>query len=303
MDNILAPRFTDPVAARKHLEALRWPNGPICPHCEANDVTRLEGTRHRDGLIQCNVCRQQFTVTVGTVFERSKIALNKWLFCNHLLCAGKKGVSAHQIHRMLGVTYKTAWFMMHRIREAMTPIDPEPLGGPGKVVESDEAFVGGFKKKRLSGKVAPKKKIVTLVERDSGRARSFHITHVNFGIVRNALVTNVDRSSHLRTDDARFYNTRGREFASHKTTLHSNREFSRGDGNHSNTAENFFSILKRGVIGTYHHWSVAHTHRYLAEFDFRYSTKDISDRERADEALRGIVGKRLTYRRPVGIAA
>jgi transposase-like protein len=303
MDNILAPRFTDPVAARKHLEALRWPNGPVCPHCEANDVTRLEGTRHRDGLIQCNVCRQQFTVTVGTVFERSKIALNKWLFCNHLLCAGKKGVSAHQIHRMLGVTYKTAWFMMHRIREAMTPIDPEPLGGPGKVVESDEAFVGGFKKKRLSGKVAPKKKIVTLVERDSGRARSFHITHVNFGIVRNALVTNVDRSSHLRTDDARFYNTIGREFASHKTTLHSNREFSRGDGNHSNTAENFFSILKRGVIGTYHHWSVAHTHRYLAEFDFRYSTKDISDRERADEALRGIVGKRLTYRRPVGIAA
>ena len=304
MDDILAPRFTDPVAARKHLEALRWPDGPVCPHCGSFNATRLEGNKHRDGLVQCNEaeCRQQFTVTVGTVFERSKIALNKWLLCNHLLVSSKKGISAHQIHRMLGVTYKTAWFMCHRIRLAMTPNNPEPLGGAGKTVESDEAFVGGVRKKRLSGKVAPKKKVLTLVERD-GRARSFHITDINHTNIRSAIVTNVHRSSHLRTDDARFYMGVGREFASHKTTLHAAREFSRGDGNHSNTAENFFSILKRGVIGTYHHWSETHIHRYLAEFDFRYSTKDISDRERADIALIGIGGKRLTYRRSNLLAA
>jgi transposase-like protein len=299
MDDILAPRFIDHVAARKHLEALRWPDGPECPHCGLIKATSVSGGR--EGLYQCNNCREQFTVTVGTLFERSKIALNKWLLANHLLCASKKGMSAAQIARMLGVTYKTAWFMMHRIREAMRD-DGSPLGGPGKVIESDEAYVGGFKKKRLSGKVAPKKKVVTLVER-GGAARSFHITHVNFAIVRNALVTSAHRSSHLRTDDARFYNTIGREFASHETTLHSNREFSRGDGNHSNTVENFFSILKRGVIGTYHHWSATHTHRYLAEFDFRYSTKNDTDSERADKALKGIAGKRLTYRRTDKLAA
>src|SRR5438270_12576371 len=192
MEDILAPRYIDPVAARKHLEALRWPDGPVCPHCGSFDATRLEGKAHRDGLIQCNDCREQFTVTVGTVFERSKIALNKWLLCNHLLVSSKKGMSANQIHRMLGVTYKTAWFMCHRLREAMKD-DGSPLGGPGKVVESDEAFVGGKKKGRLSGKVAPAKKVVTLVER-GGPARSFHITHVNFSIVRAALVTNADRS-------------------------------------------------------------------------------------------------------------
>jgi transposase-like protein len=270
---ITDPIFSDPDKARVHLEALLWPQGPHCPHCgEVENVHRLAGKSHRAGLIQCNSCLKNFTVTVGTVFERSKIPLNKWLLATFLLTSSKKGMSSHQLHRMLGVTYKTAWFMTHRIREAMKD-DGSPLGGEGMTVESDEAFVGGFKKKRLSGKVAPKKKVLTLVERD-GRARSFHITHVNFAIVRNALVTNAHRSSHLRTDDARFYNTIGQEFASHETTLHSNREFSRGDGNHSNTVENFFSILKRGVIGTYHHWSAQHIHRYLAEFDFRYSTKD-----------------------------
>ena len=262
MDDILAPRFIDPVAARKHLEDLRWNGIPECVHCGSADVTRLEGKKHRDGLLQCNKCREQFTVTVGTIFERSKIALNKWLLCNHLLCAGKKGMSAHQIHRMLGVTYKTAWFMCHRIREAMKD-DGSPLGGPGKIVESDEAFVGAKKKKRLSGKVRPMKKVVTLVERD-GRARSFHIANLHGNNIRAALVTNVHRSSTLMTDDARAYWSIGREFAAHGTTLHAAREFARPGGIHSNTAENFFSILKRGVVGTYHHWSPAHMHRYLA---------------------------------------
>ena len=302
MFDLTNPIFSDAEKAREHLESINWPEGPFCPHCgETENVTRLQGKSHRTGLIQCNSCAKNFTVTVGTVFERSKIGLNKWMLATYLLASSKKGISAHQIHRMLGVTYKTAWFMMHRIREAMKD-DGSPLGGPGKTIESDEAFVGGFKKKRLSGKVAPKKKIVTLVER-GGRARSFHITHIDHTNIRAALVTNAHRSSHLRTDDARFYNNIGKEFASHKTTIHSLREFSRGDGNHSNTAENFFSILKRGVVGTYHHWSAQHIHRYLAEFDFRYSTKNDSDRERADAMLKGIVGKRLTYRRPVALAA
>ena len=299
MDDILAPRFIDPVAARKHLEALRWGDTPECVHCGSADVTRLEGKKHRDGLLQCNKCREQFTVTVGTIFERSKIALNKWLLCNHLLCAGKKGMSAHQIHRMLGVTYKTAWFMCHRIREAMKD-DGSPLGGKGKTVEADEAFVGGSPSKQAYRNVAPKKIVMSLVERD-GRARSFHIANVNANILRGTLVTNVDRQSDLRTDGAVSYRRVGDEFASHSFVDH-RFEYVR-DGIHSNTVENFFSILKRGVIGTYHHWSEAHIHRYLAEFDFRYSTKDISDRERADTALIGSFGKRLTYRRSASLAA
>lgn len=298
MDDILAPRFIDPVAARKHLEALRWPNGAECPHCELINATAVTGGR--EGLYQCNSCREQFTVTVGTVFERSKIALNKWMLATHLLCASKKGMSAAQIARMLGVTYKTAWFMMHRIREAMKD-DGAPLGGEGKTVEADEAFVGGKKNRRLSGKVAKKKKIVTLVERD-GRARSFHVANIHANNVRAALVTNIDRKSKLMTDDARIYWAVGKEFAEHHALLHAGRQYAKGDV-HSNTAENFFSILKRGVIGTYHHWSQGHIHRYLAEFDFRYSTKDISDRERADIALKGIAGKRLTYRRSAALAA
>ncbi|WP_028969822.1 IS1595 family transposase [Sphingomonas sp. URHD0057] len=297
MDDILAPRFIDPVAARKHLEALRWPDGAECPHCGLINATAVTGGR--EGLYQCNSCREQFTVTVGTVFERSKIALNKWLLCNHLLCAGKKGMSAHQIHRMLGVTYKTAWFMCHRIREAMKD-DGSPLGGPGKVVESDEAFVGGSASKQKHRKVAPKKVVVALIER-GGKARSFHIANVNAKTLRGALVTNVDRASDLRTDGSINYRHVGSEFASHGYVDH-RFEFARGE-THSNTVENFFSILKRGVIGTYHHWSQAHIHRYLAEFDFRYSTKDISDRERADKALQGSFGKRLTYRRTAQLAA
>ena len=302
MIDILNPIFTDEDKAREHLEALTWPHGPFCPHCgETENLHRLQGKSHRKGLIQCNSCLKNFTVTVGTVFERSKVPLNKWLLATFLLSSSKKGMSAHQLHRMLGVTYKTAWFMMHRIRAAMKD-DGSPLGGPGMVVESDEAFVGGKKKRRLSGKVAPMKKVVSLVER-SGRARSFFVANLHAGNIRAALVTNIDRSSTLMTDDARLYWALGREFAAHGTTLHSNREFARPGGIHSNSVENFFSILKRGVIGTYHHWSPGHMHRYLAEFDFRYSHKDVTDGERSDAALKGIVGKRLTYRRTHALAA
>jgi transposase-like protein len=302
--NITNQIFHDEAKAEAHIIESRWPDGePVCPFCESTGVTRMGG-KTQAGMFLCNVCRQKFTVRTGTVMERSHVPLHKWLLATHLMAASKKGMSAKQIERMLGVTYKTAWFLMHRIREAMDEANNphEPLGGPGKVIESDEAFVGGKKNRRLSGKVAKAKKVVTLVER-GGRARSFHITHIDHTNIRAALVTNAHRSSHLRTDDARFYNGIGSEFASHKTTLHSNREFSRGDGNHSNTAENFFSILKRGVVGTYHHMSATHMHRYLAEFDLRYSTKDKSDTERASDILKGMEGRRLTYRRIGRLAA
>lgn len=301
MDDILAPRFIDPVAARKHLEALRWPDGAECPHCELIDATPLKGKAHREGVYQCNQCREQFTVTVGTVFEKSKIPLNKWLLANHLLCASKKGMSAAQIGRMLGVTYKTAWFMMHRIREAMKNDNPGPLGGEGKVVEADETYVGGIQGNRSNKRVGKKKVVMTLVER-SGEARSFHIANIHGNTLRSVLVTNVDRASQLMTDQAYVYKHAGKEFKGHGAVLHGLREYVRGDV-HSNTAENFFSIFKRGVIGTYHHMSEAHLHRYTAEFDFRYNTRLISDRERSELALKGIAGKRLTYRRIGPLAA
>lgn len=317
--DITAPRFTDPDKAREHLESIRWPDGPVCPHCGSLNAKRLPpvhrkaAKKHpasvRAGVVQCNDCREQYTVTVGTVFERSKVPLNKWLLCNHLMCASKKGMSSHQLARMLGVTYKTAWFMSHRIREAMKPTQTGPLGGAGKVVEADETFVGGKgtnkHANRRSGRIGGVDKfaVVTLVERD-GHARSFHVANVNAKTLRPLVVTNVDRASWLMTDENSIYQHMGREFKAHSAVAHSLGEYGRGQGFvHSNTAENFFSIFKRGVIGTYHHLSEAHLHRYTAEFDFRYNFRKVTDAERADAALKGIEGKRLTYRRPHQIAA
>jgi transposase-like protein len=303
--DITHPIFTDADKAREHLERLNWPNGPVCPHCgERENVTRLAGKSHRPGLIQCNACTKNFTVTVGTVFERSKIALNKWLLATYLLSSSKKGMSAHQLHRMLGVTYKTAWFMCHRIREAMKGGGSDgPLGGPGSVVEADETYVGGKARNRATRKPAAKKAVVALVERD-GHVRSFHVANVTAKDLRGLIVTNVDRGSHLMTDESHVYTRVGREFNGHSVVNHSAKQYvTTGGFKHSNTAENFFSIFKRGVIGTYHHMSEAHLARYTAEFDFRYNTRKITDAERADIALTGIVGKRLTYRRTDRLAA
>ncbi len=303
--DITNPIYSDANKAREHLETLHWPEGPVCPHCGNCDgarITKLAGKSTRPGVYKCNECAKPFSVTVGTIFEDSKIPLNKWLLAFRLLNGGKKGFSAHELHRALGITYKSAWFMMHRIREAMKPVDPEPLGGPGKIVEADEAFIGGKKNRRLSGKVAPKKKVVSLVERE-GHARSFHVANIHGNTVRSALVTHVDRASHLMTDEATMYRTIGKEFASHGTVLHAGHQFAKEGGVHSNTAENFFSIIKRGVVGTYHHWSEAHLHRYLVEFDFRYKTRAMTDAERTAEAVKGARGKRLMYRQPSSLAA
>jgi transposase-like protein len=303
------PIFKDATKARVYLENLLWADGRACGYCGAVDEsTELPA---RPGYYQCNACRKQFTVQVGTVFERSHIPLNKWLLAAFLLCASKKGISAHQMHRMLGITYKSAWFMMHRLREAMTPAKPGPMGGEGRVIEADETYLGKRDGKPskpdtfVSGfgwvshpKIDTQRKIVALVER-GGEARSFMVQNVDKATVRKVLFTNADRKSTLMTDEAVVYPAAGAHYADHQTVNHSEKEYARGTAS-TNTVEGYFSIFKRGMKGVYQHCSEAHLPRYLAEFDFRYSNRaalEISDTVRAEKALKGIQGKRLTYRR------
>ena len=288
------PIFHDETAAREWLEARIWPNGPFCPHCgEVERVTRLHGKAHRPGLFQCNSCREQFTVTVNTVCERSKIPLTKWLMAIYLLNSSKKGMSALQMHRMMGGSYKTAWFMMHRIREAMREGKLGPIGGQGKFVEADETYVGG-KAKNRAFKAPPKKEAVTALVERGGKVASVHVPNVTAKTLRPIIVSIVDRKSHLRTDESLVYPKVGSEFASHYTVNHSADEYVRGDA-HTNTVEGYFAILKRGIFGIYHNVSEEHLKRYLGEFDF--SAIGYSDTERTEIAAAGIYGKRLTYRR------
>ncbi len=300
MSDFSNPIFHDETKARKWLEARLWPDGPICPHCGTFDeATLMKGKSHRPGLYNCNACRQPFTITVGTLYERSKIPLHKWLAATHLMMASKKGMSALQIGRMLGLSKKTAWFVCHRIRESLRESKfDEPLGGPNKVVEADETYVGG-KAKNRKGKVPPKEAVVALVERD-GRVRSFHVQAVSAKTLRPILVTQVSRKSYLMTDDSTVYPKIGKEYAGHGTVNHSIEEYVRGGFWHTNTVENYFSIMKRGITGVYHHVSQQHLKRYLAEYDFRYNEREalgVSDAERMEKSIQGIVGKRLTYRR------
>ena len=299
--------FQDEAAAREALEAVRWPNGPVCPHCGNSDpekIAKVEGKKqsHRAGLFYCSECAGQFTVTVGTVFERSKVPLTKWWMAAHMLNAGKRGVSAHEIHRVIGVTYKTAWFMMHRLREAMKETGGGALGGGGKIVEADETYYGNSKRAKSYKKGNRyKRSIVALVE-PKGKARVFHVERADAKTVREILVTNVDRKSELHTDESRLYTEAGKEFADHKTVEHgwNGRGFYVGkDGQTTNHAENFFGMFKRGMKGVYSFCSEQHLARYLAEYQFRYNNRSglgVSDGERTLLALKGIEGKRLTYR-------
>lgn len=300
MCDLTNPAFTDETKAREFLEASRWPDGPVCPFCgQMETVSKLGGKSMGPGWYFCSDCRDKFTVRVGTLYERSHIPLHKWLFATHLMVSSKKGVSALQLSRMLGLSYKSAWFMCHRIREAMKPTNPAPIGGANKVVEADETYIGGKKKNRAFAKEEPKKQVImTLVERD-GQSRSFHVADVSAKTLREKIVTTVSRESYLSTDEHPSYVPIGKEFKGHGTVNHSADEYVRMGGFlHINTAETRFSLMKRAVYGTHHSISEAHLHRYLVEWDFKWNTRKISDGERAAEALKGIEGKRLTYRRP-----
>jgi transposase-like protein len=294
-------------AAREFIEKLRWPHGVVCPHCavigEAYKLTAKPDSKHpvRPGVWKCGACRKQFTVKVGTIFEDSHIPLSVWLKAIHLLCASKKGMSAHQLHRMLGVTYKSAWFMAHRIRYAMSQ---EPLSSKLKgIVEVDETYVGGkeqigphgFGKRRHFKKKSP---VISLVER-GGNVRSFHTERVTARTLKQTIIDNVEPTTHVMTDDHPSYGGLGKHFDKHSVIRHSWKVYARKEKDvviSTNTIEGYFSILKRGINGVYHHVGKQHLHRYLSEFDFRYNSRHIEDGERAVLAIKGTTGKRLHYR-------
>ena len=293
------PIFNDEEEARKYLEGVRWPYGTVCPHCGSKEKhyalqPKTDSTRPvRRGVWKCKSCRKQFTVTVGTIYERSHISLNKWLLATFLMCSSKKGMSSHQVHRMLNVTYKTAWFMTHRIRYAMKTIYPHDERFSG-VVEADETYVGGKGRgKRGRGSVT-KTPVFSLVERN-GRVHSTQIDRVTGENLKSVLRERVEPSTVIMTDDFPSYRGLGKEFAAHCVINHSRKEYVKGNI-HTNTIEGYFSLLKRGIIGVYHHVGKQHLHRYLSEFDFRYNRRKINDTWRSKQALMMIEGKRLKYR-------
>jgi transposase-like protein len=298
MENLTAKYFHDKNEARKYLEKIRWADGVVCPHCGVIDNHyAIQGKSNskkpaREGLWKCKDCRKQFSVTVGTIFEGSHIPLNKWLLAIYLLCSSKKGMSAHQLHRNLGITYKSAWFMFHRIRYAMaTPQLADKLQG---IVEADETYIGG-KSRGKRGRGAEKKTpVVSLVERN-GRVRSSAVDRVTSKNIKGLIRKNVDNTAVIMTDDFKSYKGLDKEFAEHHVINHSEKEYVRG-AIYTNTVEGYFSLLKRGIIGVYHHVNKEHLHRYLSEFDFRYNARAISDSERSIMALKSMEGKRLYYR-------
>ena len=317
-NSFIAPHFQSPEAAREWLEKLRWPEGPVCSHCGViNHAYRTK----KPGWYRCaeKDCRKDFTVTTGTVMERSHIPLNKWLMAFYLLNASKKGMSAHQLHRALNLDYKSAWFMCHRIREAMRSGGLGPLGGEGKIVEADETYYGPVDKAKVRTKTtsgrpytrgsktgrgsANKRPIVALVER-GGNVRTFHVPVADQATVEKIVGDNIARESRLHTDESRLYFNAADTFTAHETVHHTSGEYVRyedGRAIHTNSAEGYFSIFKRGMRGVYQHCKEKHLHRYLAEFDHRYNHRvalGYSDIDRTLAAIRGVEGKRLMYRQP-----
>jgi transposase-like protein len=296
MSILSEPHFHNESAAIARLEAIVWPTGPYCPRCGGFDrITMVKGGRA--GLRRCGPCKREFTVTVGTLFERSHIKLHLWFQAAHLLASSKKGISAHQLHRTLKVTYKTAWFMEHRLREAMRTGSLAPMGGIAGIVEADETFIGrkeGSIKRRGHGH---KNTVLSLVDRKTKQVRSFHIDGVSATDIIPIVKANVAKETAMMTDEGGAYFTLSDHFASHESVSHKADEYVRGDV-HTNTVEGFYSIFKRGMKGVYQHCSERHLHRYLAEFDFRYNERSalgIEDAERTTKVLSGIIGKRLTY--------
>ncbi len=297
MSVLSAPYFHDADAARVELERTLWPAGPVCPRCGGKErITAVKGGRA--GLYRCGPCKRQFTVTVGTVFESSHVPLNLWLQAVYLMCSSKKGISAHQLMRVLDVQYKTAWFMAHRIREAMTSGNLPPIGGEGATVEVDETFIGTkYQKPKSARGYAHKNAVLTLVER-GGPARSFHVDGTAAKDLLPIIRAHVKPGTAIMTDEAGQYVALRRDFPAHEVVKHGKGEYVRGAA-HTNTVEGFYSVFKRGMKGVYQHCAEKHLHRYVAEFDFRYNNRvrlGIDDAERTGNALRGVVGKRLRYR-------
>lgn len=308
--NLTDPIFSNADAARAHLEALQWANGRVCPHCGTVDNSvELKGKSTRPGVYKCRDCRKPFSVTVGTLFERSHVPLNKWLLAVHLLCSSKKGMSSHQLMRSLDVTYKTAWFMTHRIREAMRDDTAFPMGGAGGIVEADETYIGRDPGAPTGRGGHHKMKVISLVDRTTGRAKSMVVDNVNIKTVSKIISENLSHEARLVTDEAAWYQRPAHTLvAAHGAVNHGKNEYvNRYDSDiHTNTIEGFFSIFKRGMRGVYQHCGKQHLHRYLAEFDFRYSNRialGVDDTARARKALSLIGGKRLTYRRIDGLQA
>jgi transposase-like protein len=306
-----ASHFCNEDAAIEYVESRLWPDGPICPHCGTiGEASRSKGKTTRPGLWNCRACRKPFTVRMGTIFESSHVPMHIWLQAIYLICSSKKGIATRQIQRTFGGSMKTAWFLMHRVREAMTVLhiddDMGPLGGANQVVEADETYVGG-KAANRKNVIPPKVPVLALVERD-GRVRSFHVPDVTAESLKPIIVANVNKATYLMTDGSPVYWGIGEGFAGHGTVNHSAEEYVRAAFWHTNTVENFFSIFKRGIYGCYFHVSEKHLHRYAAEFDFRHNNRiglGVDDLARADRVLAGAKGKRLTYettrltRRPV----
>ena len=293
--------FHDEAKAFEYLESVLWPEGPVCPHCGSMSGKHYDLRKTRLGLRKCSDCRKQFTVKVGTVFESAHIPLNKMLQAVHLLCSSKKGVSAHQLHRILEVQYKTAWFLAHRIREAMRSSGLAPMGGAGGIVEADETFIGkkeGSIKRRGHGH---KNAVLSLVER-GGQVRSCHVDGTSAADVMPIIRRNVAKETAMMTDERGHYSRLDSDFASHKTVQHKADEYVRYEGDRTistNTVEGYFSVFKRGMKGVYQHCGEKHLHRYLAEFGFRYNNRTAlgcEDKERSTRAIAGLVGKRLKYR-------
>lgn len=288
--------FHDEAAAIAYLESIVWRDGIVCPKCGVLDNSgKLQGKTARPGLRKCYACRKQFTVKVGTVFESSHVPLYKWLQAAYLLASSKKGISSHQLHRVLEVTYKTAWFMTHRLREAMRVLNIEVAGGEGKIVEADETYIGNNSGRACGARGAGhKEKVFSLVER-GGRVQSYHVERVNAETLRPIIKQQIAEESRLMTDESKVYTKVGKEFlGGHDTIQHGIKEYVRGDV-YTNTIEGYFSIFKRGMKGVYQHCGKQHLKRYLCEFDFRYNEREVSDSERAARMLSGIKGKRLTY--------
>ena len=304
-------QFHDEAAAFAFVEAIIWPQGPVCPHCggfeRISAIKPNPEKKIRIGLKFCGQCRKQFTVRVGSIFEDSHLPMTKWLQAIYLMCSSKKGVSSHQLMRTLETTYKTAWFLTHRIREAMRSGDLAPFGAGGGDVEVDETFIGREPGVPVKRAFHHKLKVLTLVDRDTKQARSVVVDDLRPETLGPILAANIAREARLVTDEARVYGKLGREFAAHATVNHQRDEYvSKADPTvFTNTVEGYFSIFKRGMKGVYQHCGKQHLHRYLAEFDFRYSNRvalGIGDVARADILLAGVVGKRLTYRTVGGAA-